>query len=39
VRSKWCVGEVEAFEVGGKGFEMEVEPRIAANAIEGDGVW
>jgi hypothetical protein len=38
VCSERCVGEVEAFEVSGKRLEMEVEPRVAANTIEGDGV-
>jgi hypothetical protein len=38
VRSERCVGEVEAFEVSGKRLEVEVEPRVATNAIEGDGV-
>jgi hypothetical protein len=38
VCDKRSVGEVESFKVSGKGLEVEVEPWVATNAIECDGV-
>jgi hypothetical protein len=38
VRRDRRVGDVKAFEVGSEGFEVEIEPQVATNAIEGGGV-